>query len=284
MLHSTLWSHVSGGSLRRPTRVKKYSVVLLVAMLTLVPGLTSAGAATSSSSLLTLIAAADKDVTAIREFYFCETNNCRSQKTLQSAMALAGANDLARRLKTTSTIAATPAERALLRTFTTDGNTLLTGIAGINSQTTMIAKTVVAGIVYFESSYVTNDTYVLLSAVNHSRVSFKKWSVGLVGATQTMQVIIQLETPKASTSELLAANQGLILIAQNLLTHANSPFKDFNAKLTEMATSLKTYSIDEVKVINSKVPGGRKTMITAELKKFFNEYQALIALQNQLAK
>jgi hypothetical protein len=240
----------------------------------------SAVATTSPSNLVT---SASKDVTAIRQYYFCETTSCKAAKSSQSAKALAGVKNLEFLLKTADSMTVTRIQESAMQNFRTDAAEMTNAIDEITSQTTSTTKTVVVGIVYFESAYLQTDLYVLGRELAGQEVKFKEWSPGVVAATQTLQIYIELETPKATTDDLIACNQGLELIAQSIEAHLNSPMPSFNTELLSMDKLLNTYSAEAIHLLKVKGTPTQKSALTAALKSFFTKFQAVTTLEDQLA-
>ena len=255
----------------------------ILATLSLLATLSPMANASVPNKLASLVANANKDVTAIRQFYFCQTASCKTEKATQSAAALEGTKNLETLAKAASSMVVTRNLQRTLANFQTDVAQLTNAIGEISSQASNTTKTIVVGIVYYESAYVQTDLYLLAQNSSHLSVKFRQWSIGVVAATQTLQVDIQLETPKATNSELIASNQGLELIAQSIRTHLNSPSPVFNTKLRGLAQTLTTYSVDAIHLFKVKVTPALRTALAATLKLFFAQFQSVTTLQNQLA-
>ena len=266
----------------RHSQLRKLAGILVAA--SLVAAVAPMADASTPTTLSSLVANADKDVTAIRQFYFCQTVGCRAAKTAQSAAALAGTKNLETLAKAASSMVLASDLQSALTNFRIDVTRLTNAIGDISSQTSNTTKTIVVGIVYYESAYVQTDVYVLAQKSAHRSVRFKEWGIGVVAATQTLQVDIQLETPKATTGELIACNQGLELIAQGIRAHLNSPAPVFNAKLRSLAQVLTTYSAQAINLLKVQGTPAQRSALAATLKSFFAQFQSVTTLQNQLAK
>ena len=260
---------------------RKLTGVFVAAML--IAAVAPMASAAPTPSLPHLVASANKDVTAIRQYYFCETASCQVAKSSQAVAALAGVRDLESLAKASSTIIVATNEEGAFQNFRADVAKMINAIGEIASQKTNTTKTIVVGVVYFESAYLQTDLHVLGRDLAGKRVEFKKWSPGVVAATQTLQIDIQLETPNATTSELIASNQGLELIAQSIEAHLNSPVPIFNAALLSMAQLLTTYSADAIHLLRVRGTPAQKLALTVSLRSFFAKFQAVTRLENKLA-
>lgn len=239
--------------------------------------------ASTAIALSRLVANANKDVTAIRQYYFCQTVSCKAAKPAQSTAALAGTKNLESLAVAAGSMIVDKKQEGALRNFRADAVELTNAIGAVSSQTTNTTKTIVVGIVYFASAYLQTDLYVLTRGLSHQSVKFKEWSVGVVAATQTLQIDFQLETPKATTTELIACNQGLGVIAQNIETHLNSQAPVFNTELLSMAQLLKTYSADAIHLLRVKGTPAQRSALATTLKSFFAKFQSVTTLENKLA-
>ena len=258
---------------------------LLGAMLTaaLIAVITPTTIAVAAPSLTNLVVSANQDVTAIRQYYFCDTLACKAAKSAQSASALAGVKGLESLLKTVNSITVSRDEKGPLKNFGTDSAKMINAIGTIASQKTNTTKTLVVGIVYFESAYLLSDLYILGRELNHTLVNFRIWSTGVVAATQTLQIYFQLETPQATTNELIGCNQGLEFIAQVIETHLSSPVSTFNTQLMQLAQLLTSYSADSLHLLTVKATHAQKSALTVALRSFFAKFQSVTVLENRLA-
>ncbi len=258
-----------------------FTGVLVAVTIAAVPS-ASAGAS-STVALSRLVANANKDVTAIRQYYFCETTSCKTTKSTQSKAALAGTKNLQSLTQAAGSMVVINKLKGALKNFRADAVEMTNAIGEISSQTTNTTKTIVVGIVYFASSYLQTDLYVLARQSSHQSVKFKEWSTGIVAATQTLQIDIELETPKATTNELIACNEGLELIAQNMEAHLNSPSPVFNIEVQRMSQLLHDYSANAIHSFKVKATPAQRSALAASLKSFFAKFQSVTALENQLA-
>jgi hypothetical protein len=243
------------------------------------------GAAQSKPLLPTkaVVTGSDKDIGAIRTFFFCQTAACKKSKTTNKAAADAALSDIEAEIKLMKADAVPPSQLAIVTKYEVDAKALIGAYTAYPKQTSSDGEANNIGIIYYQTSNIGSDDYLLGCAQTKTAVTFKEWSVGVVGVAYAMQVDTQAETATAPASTILSANKSLLAEAASMKNDANGPNAQFNKLLIQFAGTQTIDSHDSILIIDGQGKSITKTEMTNLAKKLTSEFKVLSALQNKLA-
>jgi hypothetical protein len=268
--------------------LKRYGLLLTIGLMAValvaVP-VTESGAAQSKPVLPTkaIVTGSNKDLGAIRTFFFCQTAACKKTKTADKAAADAALSDIEADIKLMKADAVPPSQQAIVAKYQIDAKALISAYTAYPKHTDADDVANNVGIIYYQTSNLGSDDYLLGCAQTKTAVVFKEWSVGVVGVAYAMQVDTQAETTTAPAPTILSANKSLLAEAASLKNDANGPNAKFNKMLIQFANTQTTDSHDTILVVEGKGKSVTKTEFTNLAKKLTSEFKALSALQNKLA-
>jgi hypothetical protein len=262
----------------------RFFVGLMAVALVALP-VTQSGAAQSKPLLPTkaIVTGSDKDIGAIRTLFFCQTAACKKSKTTNQAAADAALSDIEADIKLMKADAVPASQLAIVVKYEVDAKALIGAYTNYPKATDSDSQANNIGIIYYQTSNLGSDDYLLGCAQTKTAVAFKEWSVGVVGVAYAMQVDTQAETSTAPASTILAANKSLLAEAASMKLHANGPNATFNKLLIQFAGTQAIDSKDTILIIDGKGRSITKTDLTNLAKKLTSEFKALSALQNKLA-
>jgi hypothetical protein len=246
---------------------------------------TESGAAQSTTVLPTkaIVTGSAKDLGAIRTFFFCQTAACKKTKKTDKVAADAGLVDIEADIKLMKNDVVPPAQKAIVAKFQIDAKALIGAYTAYPKQTDADDEANNVGIIYYQTSNLGSDDYLLGCAQTKTAVAFKEWSEGVVGVAYAMQVDTQAETTTAPGATILSANKSLLAEAASMISDANGPNANFNKLLIQFANTQTLDSKDTILVLDGKGKKVTKTEFTTLAKKLTSEFKALSALQNKLA-
>jgi hypothetical protein len=262
----------------------RFFIGLLAVALVAVP-VTESGAAQSKPLLPTkaIVTGSDKDIGAIRTFFFCQTAACKKSKTANKAAADAALSDIEADIKLMKADAVPASQLAIIVKYQVDAKALIGAYTAYPKHTDADSVANNVGIIYYQTSNLGSDDYLLGCAQTKTAVVFKEWSVGVVGVAYAMQVDTQAETSTAPASTILSANESLLAEAASMKIHANGPSATFNKLLIQFADTQAIDSHDTILIIDGKGKSITKADLTNLAKKLTSEFKALSTLQNKLA-
>jgi hypothetical protein len=246
---------------------------------------TQAGAAQSKPLLPTkaIVTGSNTDLGAIRTFFFCQTAACKKTKKADKALADAGLSDIKADIKQMKADTIPANQSAIVVKYETDATALIGAYTAYPKHTDGDDETNNLGIVYYQTSNLGSDIYLLQCAQTKAAVVFKQWSVGVVGVAYAMQVDTQAETSTAPASTILSVNKSLLAEAMSMKNDANGPNVKFNKLLITFADTQTTDSNDTILILDGHGKSIKKSVLTNLAKKLTSEFKALSTMQNKLA-
>jgi hypothetical protein len=272
-----------------PQILKRYGVVLTVGLLELallaVPTALS-GAAQAKPVLPTkqIVTSSDKYINTIRTYFFCQTAKCKKAASSHKAAADTAISGIKFEIKLMKADAVPASQAAIVSKYQVDAGALIAAYAAYPKKTNADDVANNIGIIYYQSSNLGSDDYLLGCAQTKSPVNFKVWSVGVVGVAYAMQVDTQAETTTAPATTILYANQSLLAEATSMISDANGPNARFNALVVQFATTQALDSRDSLLILEGKGKSVTRADLKALATKLTSEFKSLSALQNKLAK
>jgi hypothetical protein len=269
--------------------LKRYGAVLTVGLLELavlaVPTALS-GAAQTKPVLPTkqIVTSSDKYINAIRTYFFCQTTKCKKAAASHKAAADTAISGIKSEIKLMKADAVPTSQVALVAKYKVDAGALIAAYVAYPKKTSADELSNNIGIIYYQSSNLGSDDYLLGCAQTKSSVIFKEWSVGVVGVAYAMQVDTQAETTTAPASTILSANESLLAEATSMISDANGPNAQFNALVVQFATTQALDSRDSLLILEGKGKSVTRADLKALATKLTSEFKSLSALQNKLAK
>lgn len=246
---------------------------------------THAGATQSKPLLPTkaIVTGSNTDLGAIRTFFFCQTAACKKTKKADKVLADAGVSDIKADIKLMKVDTVPANQTAIVTKYETDATALIDAYTEYPKQPDGDDETNNLGIVYYQTSNLGSDIYLLECAQTKAAVVFKQWSVGVVGVAYAMQVDTQSETSTAPATTILSANRSLLAEAASMKNDANGPNAKFNKMLIAFANTQTTDSKDSILILEGHGKSIKKSVLTKLANKLTSEFKALSTLQNKLA-
>ena len=253
-------------------------------LLTLPAG--SAGAAQGATVLPAkkVVTKSDADINAIRTFFFCQTATCKKSLKSNSVLATAALKDIQGEVKQMKSDKVPSAEKAIVAKYQVDAAALIQAFEDYPIQTDAADQSNNIGIIYYQTSNLGSDDYVLGCIRTKSPVSFRVWSVGVVGVAYAMQIDTQAETATAPASTIAAANESLEAEAQSMESDANGPSAAFNKLIVTFAKTQIEDSRDSLQFLAGKTKLVKPATLKALAASLSSQFKAIAALQNKLAK
>jgi hypothetical protein len=263
-------------------------VVLAVglAQLALVGAPTTIASASTSKALPTkaIVIGTNTYINQIRQYFFCQTTQCKKETAANKAKALSAVTGLGAYLKLLKNDSIPPSESKLARKYVDDVQALINAVHLYPKQKNPDDEAQNAGIIYYQSANVGSDSYLLDAAVTKAPVSFKQWSVGVVGVVYAMQVDTQAESSKAPTATDVSANRSLLLEAASLRSDANGPNAAFNALLVTFASTQTKESKLSIIALGGKKSATTETELATLASSLSAQFSKIVSMQNKLAK
>ena len=269
--------------------LKRYGVVLTVGLLELallaVP-IAVSGATRAKPLLPTqqIVTSSDKYINAIRTYFFCQTAKCKKAVTTAKAAADTAIGGIKSEITLMKADAVPASQAAIVAKYKVDAKALIAAYTAFPKKTDADSVANNIGIIYYQSSNLGSDDYLLGCAQTKTSVIFKEWSVGVVGVAYAMQVDTQAETTTAPASTILSANKSLVAEAASMKSDANGPNKKFNALVVQFAASQALDSRDSILILEGKGKSVTRADLKALATKLTAEFKTLSTLQNELAK
>jgi hypothetical protein len=271
------------------SKFRRYSLLFSLGFLTLaalaVPT-SSVGAAQSKSPLPVkkIVTKSDKDLDEIRTYFFCQTTKCKKVASANKAIADKALTDIKAEVKLMKTDVVPSSETAIVAKYQVDAKALITAYTNFPKNLSSDAVANNVGIIYYQTSNLGSDDYLLGCASTNTPVSFKTWSVGVVGVAYAMQIDTQAETSTAPASTIVSANQSLLAEAASMKSDANGPNANFNKLIVQFAETQTLDSHDSLLVLENKAGSITAATLKALSTKLTAQFKQLAALQNKLAK
>ncbi|MGC1419114.1 MAG: hypothetical protein WA786_03200 [Acidimicrobiales bacterium] len=230
----------------------------------------------------TIVRNSDLDINAIRTYFFCQTAKCKKAVTLNKAAAQAGLADIRLEIGKMKTDAVPASEATIVAKYVTDATALVNALTNYPKATTGGGISNDIGIIYYQTSNLGSDDYLIECIATKAPVSFKTWSVGVVGVAYAMQVDTRAETPSSTRATIASINESLLAEAASMKSDANGPNAAFNKLIVQFAATQTLDSRDSLLVVANQ-PG---SITAADLKalaaKLTLEFKNLAALHNKL--
>lgn len=268
-----------------PKRVGRVLTALPLALVLAVLPAASSSAASSKPLLptKTIVTNSDKYINDIRTYFFCQTKTCKKVVKLNKALAKVAIVGIQSEIKLMKSDSVPATQRAIVAKYELDATALIKAFDTHPLQKGAVDASNNVGIIYYQTSNLGSDDYLLGCAQANSKVSFKVWSVGVVGVAYAMQVDTQAESSSAPASTVKSVNESLLVEANSMKSDANGPNKEFNSLIVQFANTQILDSRDSLLLLS-----GNKTVKVATLKalskKLTSEFRVIAALQNKLAK
>ena len=269
--------------------LQRTCVVLCVALaeLTLCALASSVSGAAQSKALLPtkqIVISSDKDIGAIRTFFFCQTAKCKKSLSTNKAAASSALSDIKSEIKLMKAYSVPRSQAAIVAKYQVDAAALIGAFTAYPNQPNADDVANNVGIIYYQTSNLGSDDYLLGCAQTKTAVIFRTWSVGVVGVAYAMQVDTQAESASAPATTIKSANQSLLAEAVSMKSDANGPNAAFNKLLVQFASTQALDSRDSLLILAGK----GKSLTTADMKtlagKLSSQFKLLSAMQNKLAK
>jgi hypothetical protein len=256
----------------------------LVTLATLVVPLSGAGAAQAKALPAKKIATkSDTDLNAIRKYFFCQTAKCKKAAAANKVTAQHALGDIKSEIQLMKTDTVPTSETAIVAKYQSDAKALIAAFNDFPKDTSSDGVANNIGIIYYQTSNISSDDYLLGCASTNTPVAFKYWSVGVVGVAYAMQVDTQAETSSAPASTIVSANQSLLVEAASMKSDANGPNQVFNNLLLKFANTQSLDSRDSLAVLQNS--SGPITVATLKklATKLTSEFKQVAAMENKLA-
>jgi hypothetical protein len=246
----------------------------------------NAGAAQSKTQLPAqkIATKSDTDLNAIRKYFFCQTAKCKKAAAANKATAQLALGDIKSEIQIMKTDTVPSSERAIVAKYQSDARALITAFNDFPKNTTSDGVANNIGIIYYQTSNISSDDYLLGCASTNTPVTFKLWSVGVVGVAYAMQVDTQAETSTAPASTIISANQSLLVEAASMKSDANGPNQEFNKMILQFAATQALDSRDSLLVLKNTAGPITAATLKALATKLTAEFKQVAALENKLAK
>jgi hypothetical protein len=231
-----------------------------------------------------VVTKSDADIDAIRTFFFCQTSTCKKSLKGNSAAAAAALKDIEGEIKLMKSDKVPSPEKAIVAKYVVDASALVKAFKEYPVQSSADDQSNNIGIIYYQSSNVGSDTYVLGCIHSKTAVGFKVWSVGVVGVAYAMQVDTQAETATAPATTIISANESLLAEAQSMESDANGPNANFNKLVVQFAKTQIKDSRDSLLYMSSKGKAVKGSTLKALAASLSTQFKTIAALQNKLAK
>ena len=269
-------------------KFRRHSITLTLGLLTVAAFAlppSTAGAAQSNKPLPAkkIVTKSDKDINAIRTYFFCQTAKCKKAASANETTALSALADLKTEMKIMKSDAVPTSEAAIVAKYQVDTKALVAAFTNYPKETASDAVANNIGIIYYQTSNIGSDDYLLGCASTKTPVSFKTWSVGVVGVAYAMQVATQAETATAPASTIASANESLLAEAASMKSDANGPNAAFNKLLVQFAATQALDSRDSLLVLENKAGTITPAVLKALSTKLSAEFKKIAAEQNKLA-
>jgi hypothetical protein len=268
---------------RRTTVV--FTIALLEFALLAAPAIVS-GAAHTKIALPTkkIVTSSDKDISAIRTYFFCQTDKCKKAAPANKVIAQTALTDIESEIKIMKADTVPSNEAAIVAKYEIDARALIQAYSVYLKESGADAAANNIGIIYYQTSNLGSDDYLLGCASTKSPVSFKAWSVGVVGVAYAMQVDTQAETATATAATIISVNRSLLTEAGSMKSDANGPSPAFNKLILQFAATQALDSRDSLLILENKAGSITAADLKALATKLTSEFKKIAALQNQLAK
>jgi hypothetical protein len=270
-------------------RFCRSSAVFSLSLLTLasfaVPtGIASAAQSKTPLPVKKIVTKTDKDINAIRTFFFCQTAKCKKVAAANKATAQLALADIKSEIHLMNTDAVPSSETALVAKYQNDARALITAFTAYPKNTASDAAANNIGIIYYQTSNIGSDDYLLGCVSTNTPVSFKTWSVGVVGVAYAMQVDTQAETSSAPASTIVSANRSLLAEAASMKSDADGPNAAFNKLIIQFAATQTLDSRDSLLVLENTAGPITAATLKALATKLTAEFKQVATLQNKLAQ
>jgi len=258
----------------------------LLGLTSLTLGAAPSGAAQGKTKLPTnsIVTRSDVDINAIRTYFFCQTATCKKGLKANSAAATAGLDDIRAEIAAMEADAVPSSEKKVVAKYVTDASALINAFQEYPKQSDANDQANNIGIIYYQSSNLGSDSYLLGCISTKAPVSFKIWSVGVVGVAYAMQVDTEAESSTAPASTIVAANDSLLVEAASLESDANGPNTKFNKLVVQFAKNQIVDSHDSLLILHGKSKSVKAATLKALSSTLTTEFEAIANLQNKLAK
>jgi len=246
-------------------------------------GVAHAASAKTALPLKTIVRNSDLDIGAIRTYFFCSTTKCKKALSFNKAAALAGVADIRLEIAKMETDAVPTSEATIVAKYEIDATALVNAFTNFAKATTGGGISNDIGIIYYQSANLGSDDYLINCIATKAPVSFKTWSVGVVGVAYAMQVDTKAETPSSTRATIASINESLLAEAASMKSDANGPNATFNKMVVQFAATQTLDSRDSLLIVANQ-PG---SITAADLKalaaKLTLEFKNLAALHNKLS-
>ncbi len=269
--------------------LQRTCVVLTVVLveLTLFALASSVSGAAQSKALLPtkqIVISSDKDLSAIRTYFFCQTAKCKKSSSTNKAAASIALSDIKSEIKLMRADSVPRTQAAIVAKYQVDAAALIGAFTAYPKQPSADDTSNNIGIIYYQTSNLGSDDYLLGCAQTKTAVIFRNWSVGVVGVAYAMEVDTRAESASAPVTTIKSVNQSLLAEAVSMESDANGPNAAFNKLLVQFASTQALDSRDSLLILAGK----GKSLTTADLKalasKLSSQFKLLSTMQNKLAK
>jgi len=194
----------------------RFFIGLLAVALVAVP-VTESGAAQSKPLLPTkaIVTGSDKDIGAIRTFFFCQTAACKKSKTANKAAADAALSDIEADIKLMKADAVPASQLAIIVKYEVDAKALIGAYTAYPKHTDADSVANNVGIIYYQTSNLGSDDYLLGCAQTKTAVVFKSGASGCRSCVRNASRH-SAETSTAPASTILSANESLLAEAASM--------------------------------------------------------------------
>ena len=244
------------------------------------------GAAQSRALLPTkqIVISSDKDLSAIRTFFFCQTAKCKKSSSTNKVAAASALSDIKSEIKLMKADSVPQSQAAIVAKYQVDATALIEAFTAYPKQPSADDVSNNIGIIYYQTSNLGSDDYLLGCAQTKTTVIFKNWSVGVVAVAYAMQVDTRAVTTSTPPATIKAVNQSLLAEAVSMRSDANGPNAAFNRLLVQFSSTQALDSYDSLLILS----GRGKSLTIADMKalasKLSSQFKLLSTMQNKLAK
>lgn len=243
------------------------------------------GAAQGKTTLpvTSIVMKSNDDVNAIRTYFFCQTATCKKSVVANLAAATAGLHGIVVTIGAMKSDKIPKSEKAIVAKYESDATALVSAYEDYPTQDSANGEANNIGIIYYQTSNLNSDDYVMSCVATKTPVNFKTWSVGVVGVAYAMQVDTQAESTATTKSVIKSANESLLAEATSLKADANGPSAKFNKLIVQFASTQALDSKDSLAVLAGKDKHITPATLKALAATLTSEFKVIAQLQNKLA-
>jgi len=268
-------------SLRRVATV----VGVVIASLSPLAVVPSAGATSSTSIVPGILAHTDNYLTSVRTYFLCSTAKCKAERSTLLKSAHSAMTKLSAQEAVAAKAHVSSRYRASVGLFVVDMRNLAASFHEYFITTSTVTLSGLVGNIFYLTSDVGSDVNVMRAASKNTPVSFKLWVEGEAATLVAMQTDASaLQSSTATKSIGIYANQLLEAESASMAAHANGPNASFNTMLKKFAHNQRRISQSEILFLQGKKAPMTETQVANLNVSVAAEFASLIKTETALVK